>query len=147
MIRNYLLIGLRNLVKHRVFSLINVLGLAIGMAASLLIFQYVRYELSYDRFEPNAARIYRLQLDRYNNNKLSTQWAAGAIGIGPALKDALPDIESYARLRSLTGTMSYKDREFREENMFQSNEDFLPMFSYPALEGSITDALKEPNTA
>jgi putative ABC transport system permease protein len=147
MIANFFTIALRNLFKHKVFSFINIFGLAIGIAASLLIFQYARYELSYDRFQPNSGRIYRLQLDRYNNGKLSTQWAGGATGIGPLVKDALPEVESFARLRSLGSIVSYNDREFRETKMYFATDDFLRMFSYKALAGSATGALKDINTA
>src|SRR6202012_1712151 len=97
MTKNFLLIALRNLFKHKAFSFINIFGLAIGIAASLLILQYARYELSYDKFEPNSGQISRLQQDRYNGGKLSTQWAAGAAGIGPPVKDAVPEVESFAR--------------------------------------------------
>ena len=147
MFHNFFRIALRNLFKHKVFSFINIFGLAIGVAASLLIFQYARFELSYDHFEPNAPRIYRLQLDRYNNGKLSTQWAAGATGIGPLVKDALPEIESFARLHSAGAIVSYKEREFRENKMYFTTDDFLRMFSYHAIAGSATGALKELNSA
>src|SRR5579863_5054171 len=108
MIRNFFTVALRNLFKHKVFSFINIFGLALGIAASLLIVQYARFELSYDHFEPGAGQIYRLQLDRYNNGKLSTRWAAGATGLGPAVKDAFPEVESFARLRSNSAVVSYK---------------------------------------
>lgn len=147
MIKNFFLIALRNIFKHKIFSFINIFGLAIGIAASLLIFQYARFELSYDRFEANASRIYRIQLDRYNQGKLSTQWAAGAAGIGPIVKDAFPEIESLARLRTTNGVVTYKDQEFREEHLYFANDNFLPMFSYPALAGSINGALKDVFTA
>ena len=147
MIKNFFLIAFRNLFKHKIFSFINIFGLAIGIAASLLIFQYVRFELSYDRFEANSDRIYRIQLDRYNQGKLSTQWAAGAAGIGPIVKDAFPEVESLARLRSTNGIVAYKNLEFREEKLFFANDNFLPMFSYSAIEGSIHGALANVNTA
>ena len=147
MTKNFFLTALRNLLKHKVFSFINVFGLAIGIAASLLIFQYARFELSYDRFETRSKDIYRIQLDRYNQGKLSTQWAAGAAGIGPIVKDAFPEVESLARLRLTNGIVAYKDQEFREENLFFANDNFLPMFSYPALKGSIHGALSDVNTA
>ena len=147
MIKNFFRTALRNLLKHKVFSFINIFGLAIGIAASLLIFQYARFELGYDRFEANAGRIYRIQLDRYNQGKLSTRWAAGAAGIGPIVKDAFPEVESLARLRLTNGVVAYKDQEFREEHLFFANENFLPMFSYHAVSGSIQGALSEPNTA
>jgi putative ABC transport system permease protein len=108
MIRNFFTVALRNLRKHKIFSFINIFGLALGIAASLLIVQYARFELSYDRFEPDAGQIFRLQLDRYNNGKLSTRWAAGATGLGPAVKDALPEVEAFARLRSHSAVVSYQ---------------------------------------
>src|SRR5882757_7890042 len=118
MLLNYFTTALRNLLKHKTFSFINIFGLALGIAASLLILQYARFELSYDRFEANAGRIFRLQQNRYNEGKLSTQWAAGATGIGPAVKEALPEVESFARLLETGAIVSYKDQEFREEKMY-----------------------------
>jgi putative ABC transport system permease protein len=147
MIRNFFTVALRNLLKHKVFSFINIFGLALGIAASLLIVQYARFELSYDQFEPNAGQIYRLQLDRYNNGKLSTRWAAGATGLGPAVKDALPEVESFARLRSRAAVVSYKDHEFRETRMYTTTDDFIRMFGYRTLAGATTDALKDLGTA
>ena len=70
MIKNYFKTAWRNLWKNKVFSLINVLGLSLGMAACLLILQYVNCELSYDQFNKNASNIYRVVNDRYQNNKL-----------------------------------------------------------------------------
>ena len=67
MIRNYLKAALRNILKNKIFSAINVLGLAIGMAGCLLITQYVLHELSYDQMQSFKDRIFRLQLDRYNS--------------------------------------------------------------------------------
>ncbi|HEY1216096.1 MAG TPA: ABC transporter permease, partial [Bryobacteraceae bacterium] len=142
MLTNFFTVAFRNLFKHKIFSFINIFGLAIGMAASLLIFQYVRFELSYDEFEANSPDIYRIQLDRYNEGKLSTPWAAGTAGIGPVVKDALPEITNLTRLSSEQAVMSYGDKEFREEKMFYANEGFLPMFGYPVLNGSATNALK-----
>ena len=147
MLTNFFTIAFRNIFKHKIFSFINIFGLAIGMAASLLIFQYVRFELSYDKFEANSPNIYRIQLDRYNEGKLATQWAAGTAGIGPVVKDGLPEVTNLTRLYSTQGIMSYQDKEFREEKMFWANEGFLPMFGYPALKGSATDALKNVGQA
>ena len=78
MLKNYLLIALRNLKKNKAFSFINIVGLAIGMAAGLLIIQYVVFELSFDNFHVKKERIFRVSQDRLNNGKLSTQWAGGA---------------------------------------------------------------------
>jgi putative ABC transport system permease protein len=142
MLTNFFIVAFRNLFKHKIFSFINLFGLAIGMAAGLLIFQYVRFELSYDKFEANSPNIYRIETDRYNEGKLSTKWAAGTAGIGPIVKDALPEVINLTRLTAHQSIMSYQDKEFREEKMFFANEGFLPMFGYPVLKGSATNALK-----
>lgn len=147
MIANYFRIAFRNLFKHRIFSFINIFGLALGIAASLMIVQYARFELSYDQFEPGYRNIYRLQLDRYNNGKLSTRWAAGATGLGPAVKDALPEVQSFARLAGRGSVISYHDRVFRETKIFYTTDDFTRMFGYKTLTGSRTDALKDINSA
>lgn len=147
MIKNFFRVALRSLLKHRIFSFINIFGLAIGIAACLLILQYTRFERSYDKFEANAGRIYRVQLDRYNEGRLSTQWAAGAVGIGPALREAFPEIQAVARLHDENAIISYNDKLFREQHLYYANNEFLPMFSYPPLKGTIKDALKEPFTA
>jgi len=147
MLRNYFKTAIRNLVKHKVFSFINVFGLALGIAACLLLLQYVRLERSYDQFQSNGDRIYRVQQDRYNEGKLSTQWAAGAAGIGPDVKEAIPEVETFAKLYHTSDVISYKDKKFREEKMYFANDAFLPMFSYKALKGQTKGALAEPNTA
>lgn len=147
MIKNYLKIALRNLLKHKAFSFINIAGLSIGIAAFLLILQYVKFERSYDKFHTSGDRIYRLQQDRYNEGKLTTQWAAGAAGIGKAMKDNFPEVESMAKLRSQDAVISYNNNKFNESKIYYANAAFLPMFSYKVLKGKPADALKEPFTA
>jgi putative ABC transport system permease protein len=147
MIKNYLKTAFRNLLKHKVFSTINILGLAIGMAACLLILQYVRFEWSYDDFHSKADRIYRAQQDRFNDGKLTTQWAAGSAGIGSFAKTNFPEVEAYARLIKTGGVISFNDTKFRESNIFFANDDFLQMFSYGMADGKAAGALKDPYTA
>src|SRR4026207_600144 len=98
MIKNYFKIAWRNITRQKGYSGINIVGLAIGIAACLLILQYVSFELSYESFHTNKDRVYRVQLDRYDNGKLSTQWAAGAYAAGNSFKDAIPEIEDYVKL-------------------------------------------------
>ena len=83
--------------KTKGYSGINIVGLAIGIAACLLILQYVSFELSYESFHTNKDRIYRVQLDRYDT-EIGTQWAAGAYAAGNSFKDAIPEIEDYVKL-------------------------------------------------
>src|SRR5882672_1539281 len=98
MFRNYFKIAWRNMRRHKAYSGINILGLSIGIAACLLILQYVSYELSYENFQANKDHIYRVQQDRYDKGKLSTQWAAGAYAVGNSFKDAIPEIEDYVKV-------------------------------------------------
>ena len=93
MFKNYFKTAWRNIRQHKVYSSINILGLAIGIAGCMLILQYVAFELSYEDFQQHKDRIYRVQQDRYDNGKISTQWAAGAFGVGNAFKAAIPEIE------------------------------------------------------
>lgn len=149
MFRNYLKIAFRNLLKNKVFSFINILGLAIGMAACLLILQYVTSELSYDEFHTNKDNIYRLKQNRYNKGVLSTEWAAGCAAIGLALKEAFPEVEEYALLRYTQGVVFNKEASggpisFKEEKMYFATTSFLPMFSFDLVQGNEATALQEP---
>src|ERR1700750_342431 len=98
MLKNYFKTAWRNIKRHKAYFAINILGLAIGIAACLLILQYVSYELNYEDFQVNKDRIYRVQQDRYDNGKLSTQWAAGAFAVGNSFKDGIPEIEDYVKV-------------------------------------------------
>src|ERR1700761_200503 len=86
MIRNYIKIAFRNLVRHKSFSFINITGLAVGMSAFLLIFMYVRFELSYDRFHTKADQIYRLNVDIKSSATELMKEATYTMPMGPALK-------------------------------------------------------------
>lgn len=149
MLRNYLKIALRNLLKNKIFSFINILGLAIGMAACLLILQYVTSELSYDEFHTNKDNIYRLKQNRYNKGVLSTEWAAGCAAVGLAVKEAFPEVEEYAKLMSTQGVVIYNEApggpiSFKEEKMYFATASFLPMFSFDLVQGDEATALQEP---
>src|SRR5687768_9898755 len=115
MVRNYLTSILRYVARNKAFTLINILGLAIGMMACMLITQFVMHEFSYDGFHVKKDRIYRLQLDRYNKGEITTQWAAGAMGIGPDVKENFPEVEDYVRLTGNNALFSYRDVFFKEE--------------------------------
>src|SRR5665213_423695 len=148
MIKNYFKIAWRNLMRHKVYSGINIFGLAIGIAACLLILQYVNYELSYENFQVNKDRIYRVQQDRYDNGKLSTQWAAGAFGVGNAFKDAIPGIEDYVKVVSTDNvTAEVQNQPLKIEEVFYASTSFFKIFTYRLISGDKTTALKEPNTA
>jgi putative ABC transport system permease protein len=144
MFRNYLLIGIRNLFRNRISSVVNILGLAIGMAAFILIIQYVRYELSYDDFHERGDHIYRVQQDRYDKGELSTQWAAGCSAVGQALYENFEEVESFTRFQIWNGVFSFGERKFREEKVYLADTSFFEVFSFRILEGDRYSALRNP---
>jgi putative ABC transport system permease protein len=147
MLKNYLLVAFRNLSKNKAFSAINIVGLAIGMAACLLILQYVSFELSYDDFHTKKDRVFRINQDRYNNGKLSTQWAGGAFAPGTAFKNALPEIEDYVKIVGAGQTIAnYKDQKIVILNDYYVSAAFFKIFSFPLISGDANTVLKEPNT-
>lgn len=149
MLKNYLLTTLRNITRRKGFSVLNVLGLSIGLAASLLILQYVKDEFSYDDFHDHAGNIYRLQYDYYREKELIFKSATSFPKIAPALKADYPEIENVCRLylRYGGGVIRYNDIAIKEDNLFLADQSFLEMFSFPLVAGDRNTALKEPNTA
>ena len=98
MIKNFFVISLRNLLKRKVYTTLNILGLTIGITCCLLIFQYVSYERSYDTFQKNSSRIVRIRLDEYKQGKLLWQSATSYPAFGPLMKKDYPEVENYCRL-------------------------------------------------
>ncbi|HMK25918.1 MAG TPA: ABC transporter permease [Chitinophagaceae bacterium] len=148
MIKNYFKIAWRNILRQKGYSGINIIGLAIGVAACLLILQYVSFELSYENFHENKDRIYRVQQDRFNKGKLSTQWAAGAYAVGNSFKDAIPEIEEYVKLAPRDPVIAeVNNQPLKINKVFYATNSFFSIFTYPLLAGDKEKALTEPFTA
>src|SRR6476469_635275 len=142
MIRNYFKIAWRNIIRHKAYSGINILGLAIGIAACLLILQYVSFELSYENFQVNKDRIYRVQQDRYDKGKLSTQWAAGAYAVGNSFKNAIPEIEDYVKVvQNGRVTTEVRNQPLKMEKVYFTTNSFFSVFTYPLISGNSSNAL------
>ena len=144
MVGNYLISFWRNVKRNSFYAIINMIGLLIGMTTFLLLMQYVLFEHSYDNFLDKSNRIFRVQQDRYNNGELTTQWASGCAGIGPALMGNFPEVEKYVRMRKDAAIFSVEDRAFREEDLFFAGSDFFEIFSIPLMQGVDSLVLKEP---
>ncbi|HEX8038507.1 MAG TPA: ABC transporter permease [Chryseosolibacter sp.] len=147
MLRNYLTIALRNVAKNKVFSAINIFGLSIGLAACLLIFQFVSFELSYDRFHNKFARTYRITNDRFQNGKLIQHGTITYPTIGPTMAKDYPEIEEYTRLMP-GGELNVRieDGSFRGGYSHFADEYFLSVFTFPLLAGERSSALKESHS-
>ena len=147
MLRNYFKIAWRNIIRNKAFSAINILGLAIGITACLLILQYVTFELSYDNFHTKGNRIYRVLQDRYDKGKLSTQWAGGAQAAGNSFKAAFGEVDDYVKvLKRQSLIADYGEKSLKVEHVFIASESFFKIFSYPLLTGDVNTVLAEPNT-
>ncbi len=147
MFRNYLKIAWRNLAKNKAYSIINITGLAIGLSCFLLIALYVMDELSYDRFYPNADRIYRINSDiRFGGADLHMPVTSDMMG--ELLKKDYPQIENYTRLYTFTGDkLIKKGNEYIDEGKIAHvDSTFFDVFRLPVIEGDLKHALIEPNT-
>src|ERR1700759_1069319 len=145
MFKNYFKTAWRNLVKNKTFSLINIAGLSIGMAACLLILQYVSFQLSYDQFNKNADDIYRVYNDRYQNGDLIQHGTITYSAIGQAMQNDFPEVVDHMRVVPFgTPIISVGNKKFDGQSTLAVDNAFVSMFSYPIVEGDTKTCLKEP---
>jgi putative ABC transport system permease protein len=143
MFRNYLLVAFRNLWRHRVFSMINLLGLAVGMASFLLISRYVAFERSYDAFNVKADRIYRINCDTKTETEvIHTGVTAGAHG--PSIKASFPEIGEQVRINFNSILVQNGDRRFQENNVLGADSTLFDIFTFPFVRGNPATALQHP---
>jgi len=158
MLKNHLQVAFRSILKRKSYTIFNITGLAIGITCCLLIFQYVAYEKSYDRFHKNVNNIYRLRLDLHDQGKLTMQSATVFAGVAPLLKKDLPEVENYCRL--IDTRISWQGNEPVQNNVVLVNEErnikalenkgyyadqgFLDMFSLDILKGDKNVSLNAP---
>ena len=146
MLRNYIRVALRNLRKNKIYSLINIAGLAVGLSVFWLMALYIGDELSYDRASVNADRIYRVAQ--------SGNWSGGSFKLAitpapfaPALQKDYPEIEAAARIDAEGGgTLVYGDKKIEQGDMLMADNAFLTVFRFPFLYGDAANALATPNS-
>ncbi|HUB62447.1 MAG TPA: ABC transporter permease [Puia sp.] len=146
MVRNYLKTAFRSLWKNKGFSAINILGLAIGLATCLLILIYVANELSYDRYNVNADRIYRVDNDiRFGGNSVSL--AVSPAPTGPAMLHDYPEVEKEVRFRNNGGRLVKKgNQNIKEESVILADSTLFDVFTLPMIAGDPHTALKDAHT-
>jgi putative ABC transport system permease protein len=146
MFQNYLKIALRNLVRRKGYALLNILGLAIGMACCLVIFEYVAYERSFDRFEPHADRLYRVQDEDYQGGRMVLPCAAAMPGVAGGMMREFPEVENACRLYRGNVILSDDSRyvKIRESTIYYADQAVLPMFGIKMLYGDARSALTGP---
>jgi ABC-type antimicrobial peptide transport system permease subunit len=145
MIKNYFKIAWRNLLRNKVFSVINITGLAIGMAAALLIIIWVQNELSYDRFYANESSLYKLYLrGNYNGNVYTNDITPGPMG--KTLKQDFPEVKSTSRIYWTNERLfNYGDKSIKAKGN-DVDKSFLTMFTFPLLKGNASRALEDANS-
>ncbi len=150
MLKNYFKIAFRNLLNERVYSTINILGLSIGMACCLLIFQYVAFEYSFDLFHKHEPNLYRvLQSGVRGGEELDQGHAYTAQSLAPALAEGVPELSQITRLHTdniIISLPAYPEKVFEEEDVLYVDPGFLKMFTFPLVAGDVDKALK-PGTA
>ncbi len=146
MLRNYFLIAIRNIIKQKFYSFINILGLTIGIAATLFIILYIADELSYDRFHTNIDRMYRVGL----NGKLAGQEvhvAATPPPLAQAMVNEVPGVESALRMWQWDDVViRYEEQVYTEDLICHTDSNFFKFFSFKLIEGDPETALQEPNS-
>jgi putative ABC transport system permease protein len=143
MLKNYLLIALRNFLKHKIFAFINIFGFAVGMAACIIIALYVSDELSYDKFHENRDRIYRI------SSNITTQGTLSKVGETPgpfaeAVKIDIPEAESVTRIQGAIPKIVFQDDVIKDSKFLFADPEFLTMFSFDLVAGDINTALSNP---
>src|ERR1700744_3046483 len=146
MIRNYFKIAWRNIWKNRVFSAVNIIGLAVGMASFMVIMMFVAYEKSFDNF--HTKNIYRLNEVQSVGQQGATQKVAlSMFPMGPALKQELPEIKNFTRVNwHEKYQMTYGPKKLFFPEMFAVDSTFLKIFDFKILRGDRETALLKPHS-
>ena len=147
MIRNYLKIAIRNLTKYKFISFINLFGLTVGLTCCLLIFTFILHELSYDKYQPNADRVYRVtrSFNDPETGSLSLNLGTVAPPFGPLLQNDFKEIEDMTRvLPSGQTALQFGDKILNENNVFFADDRFFNFFKVDVVEGNPQRALEGP---
>jgi predicted permease len=147
MLKNYLKIAFRNLIRHKTFSAINILGLALGMASSLLIMLWVQDEKAVDRFHANGKQLFQVYERDLNDGKVQGSYATQGL-LAEELKRVIPEVQyasslDYAAAPGTLNTFEAGNKVIKESGNY-AGADFFSMFSYPLLQGNAKTALSEP---
>ena len=148
MLKNILLTTRRTLVKNKTYTLINIGGLTLGIAAYILISAYVNFEKSYDTFNKDAGNIYRVESSFYKGDNLVNDWPTSTNGYATAMKQNFPEIASTVRVdwHESERVVRYNNTKYREEHVAFADTNFFSFFNYPLVKGDPKTVLKEVNT-
>ena len=148
MFKNYFLISVRHLLKNKVFSIINIAGLSLGIASFMLIISYVHFEYSYDQINEDIDHIYRVESVFYKGDLETDHWPTSTNGAGLALQESFPEVLSMTRINwhNSDRMVRYKELKFRENHVCFVDSNFFAFFEYPVIRGNRETFLRETNT-
>jgi len=145
MFKNYLIITLRNLRKHKAYSFINIAGLAVGMACFLLIILFVQYEFGYERHHKKADRIYRVNVEQHRPGGVFRAQSS-PVPLAPTLHSELPEVMQFTRFLSFGNSLvSFEDKQFYETDVYCVDQGVMEMFDFPFVLGQAETALEDKN--
>nr|NQU92838.1 ABC transporter permease [Bacteroidota bacterium] len=146
MLRNFIIVAFRNIIRNKFLSIINVLGLATGIASCLAIFLYVRYESNYDRFHHDYERIYRILSHQPNNSFMGTNmFCVTPAPLLPLIKNEVPEIETGCRIGTVGGYVSHDDHIFPERGILLTDSSFFDVFSFKSSTHAPEKVLTDPS--
>ncbi len=151
MFKNYFKIAVRNISRQKFYSILNILGLAVGITCCLLIILYIQTELSYDRFYQNSDRIYRLNNENNMGGKID-KYCNAPRPISPTMKELYPEISEYTRACGVNGLYTHRANLYFEEKavitnkIFAVDTTFFKVFQNDFIHGTSEDALSDPNS-
>lgn len=144
MIKNLLKVAIRHIRKHPGYSILNILGLTLGISSALFLIIYVTDELSYDRYHENAGRIYRVSAKITEPDDQFT-WNVAQIPMGPQVVQDYPEVQSFVRFINMPRSLyKYEDKEYIEEDFYYADSTLFDIFSYKVLKGEVLTAVKDP---
>ena len=144
--RNHLVVGLRALRRDPLFSAINLFGLAVGLAGCLMIILFIRYELSFDKWLPDAERLYQVQRIETGGTNAGRRFAQTAFVAASAMPSQFPEIEAATGLVSLSGVFRNGPELVQLDDVYATDADFLKVLRLPLLAGNAETALADTDT-
>jgi putative ABC transport system permease protein len=144
MLKNLIKTAVRHILKHFGYSILNILGLTLGISSAIFLIIYVADEVSYDRYHEKADRIYRVSSKITEPDDQFT-WIVAQIPFGPQVVKDYPEVQSYVRFINMPRSLyKYEDKEFNEENFFFVDSTLFDIFSYRVIKGEVKSALLNP---
>jgi putative ABC transport system permease protein len=144
MIKNLIKTALRHIRKHAGYSLLNVLGLTLGISSALFLIIYVSDELSYDRYHVNADRIYRVSSKITETDDQFT-WNVAQVPMGPQVVQDYPEVQSFVRFINMPRALyKFEDKEYIEENFYYVDSTLFDIFTYKVIRGDVRSATRDP---